>query len=113
MSDKTREYLCELCAESVKSNELHVRIGADSVTRTDVGDDLSAIGNQLMVFAVFHNECVHATAERADCDEVQYIWLARQLVDEIENRKMISITPRKEPLIKRPAFTLLQGGLSA
>jgi hypothetical protein len=77
MDDK---FTCEICLECVNNYEPHIRIGADTVLRDQHGSYCSLMSNRVMVFAVFHTECL-ANANNSDYDEVGYIDEARELVN--------------------------------
>ncbi len=109
------DFVCELCAQTVKHGDFHVRIGADTAVRKS-DSEFQPTDNTLMVVAVFHNECVEATVDQIDCDEVQYIWLARQLVDARADYALRTVKDARcapVPRIARPCLSVLTGGLSA
>lgn len=100
--------------ESVGNNDPHVRIGVDSVVRNSDGTYGSLCDGQVTVFAVFHNECVLATLNREDCDDVQYIYEARVIMTSTMGsniERFVKPDKTKEPKVQRH-LTCLQGGLT-
>lgn len=108
------QFICDLCMESISESEPQVRIGVDSVVRNQDGSYSSLVKNQVLVFAVFHSECVHVTLGRDDCDDVPYIEEARMLLTTFgADAKIIpQDTSQQEPKIKRH-LVCLQGGVRA
>lgn len=116
MSDnEEKQFICELCVEEVHDYEPHVRISADAAVRMATGAYGSLMDNKMMVFAVFHSDCLMETMEREDCDDVPYIHEARSLLHGAElcndcSRKI----GKEEPKVARVTrhLVLLRGGLS-
>lgn len=81
MSDK---FICQICLENVNHYQPHVRIGADQVVQDQHGSYASLMRNNVMVFAVYHTECVQAVDEQ-DCDDVVYIEEVKELLDTLDD----------------------------
>ena len=111
-------FVCELCIEPVHDYEPHVRIAADAAMRDDQGKYGSIISNKMMVFAVFHSECLIDTMHRSDCDDVPYIWEGRSLLNGVQlcgtcsSRNHRHGENKTMPRVNRQ-LTLLKGGLAS
>ncbi len=66
---------------------------------------------RVMVFAVFHLECLIDTMDECECDDIPYVWNARQLVDDMLNS--IGRGSVKNINLPKTHLSLLQGGLVA
>lgn len=107
-------FICELCLESVAELEPQIRLGADAVIRDSSGNYASLMSNHVMVFGVFHIECVRVTLDRTDCDDVPYISEARALLTGLGADANITPQPSvpQEPKVNRH-LVCLQGGIRA
>ncbi len=108
-------FICELCMETVNELEPQIRLGADAVVQNPTGGYSSMMNNTVMVFAVFHNECIQVTLERVDCDDIPYIEEARALLTSLgTDAKIVSkeTSVIQEPKVKRH-LVCLQGGVRA
>lgn len=102
MKNKSDQFICELCMESVSDYEEHIRIGVDSVVRVPDGSYRSLVNNRVIVFSVFHNECIKSTLDRDDCEDVFYIHEARQMYLSMQTDGVIE---HKEPQAQQPKVT--------
>lgn len=82
MSDN--KFVCEICLESVNYYEPHIRIGADQVIQDQHGVFTSLMKNNVMVFAVYHTDCLQAV-NPDDAYDVLYIEEAKELLDTLED----------------------------
>jgi hypothetical protein len=108
-----REGICELCMKPVLEGEAHVRVGADIVARK--GDEFVSLnGEQVLVFAVFHADCVLSTMGKDYCEDTEYIWEARAMMEHAdlceECKSKISLPEHTPPQPKKRHLTLLCGG---
>lgn len=108
---KTEHWLCPLCADLILDHQPVVRIAADSAVSCGRGFE-SLTNREVLVFSVFHAGCVIATMNNTDCDEVEYIDEARDILREAA---LCACCREKifEGASDRPALTVLDGGLSS
>jgi hypothetical protein len=71
----------------------------------------SLTGREVLVFALFHSKCVVETAYDIDCDEVQYIEEARDIIREAPLCDDCRLQVFEPEQAKRSHLVLLQGGL--
>jgi hypothetical protein len=93
-----------------------VRISADVATR-EKGEFLSLNDNEILIFAVFHTECVIATMDDEECDDTPYVWEARSLMELADlcdecRAKMPTDPPETPPEDKKKQrhLSLIPGG---
>lgn len=105
----SERYLCEVCDEPVEEGEPSVRIAADSAMSDGDGGCQSLTNREVMIFALFHSQCVISTYYDDFYDDVQYIDEARELISEAPlcNECHGEIFQKSKPVL-----TLLQGGIS-
>lgn len=88
-----KRFVCEICLEQINSYQPHVRLGADQVIQDQHGSFSSLMKNNVMVFAVYHTECLQAVALE-DCEDVVYIEEAKELLDVLEQPQDVSSDER-------------------
>ena len=107
------EWVCELCLKPVAEGEPHVRVAADVASRK--GEKfVSLINSGILVFAVFHSECVLSTMGKDYCEDTEYIWEARKMMEHVDLcDECKSKIPSQASVVPRPTMQhliLLQGG---
>lgn len=75
-------FICEICLEKVTDYQPHVRVGADTVVKDQQGAYCSLMSNKVMVFAVYHTDCLKSV-NMDDCDDVAYIEEVKELLDAV------------------------------
>jgi len=110
-NNDTELWVCGLCCESVNEGQPTVRIAADSAMSDGGGGCESLMNREVLVFALFHSKCVVETVHNDDCDEVDYIEEARDIMREAplcEDCRLQIFEPEQA---KRSHLVLLQGGI--
>ncbi len=85
------DYICELCVECMRDFDPQLTIQAEIGVKMPGGETLPLGSPEKMIFAVFHTECIKATMDDASCDDVPFIWEARQMLDYIDNSRQVDL----------------------
>lgn len=101
-------WVCGICFEVVKDGQPAVRIAADTAVSNGEGGYSSLTNREVLVFALFHSECVMETARSEECDDVEYIEEARDILREAQ---LCDCCRTAMFGSSRPALTLLRGGM--
>lgn len=74
-------FTCEVCGQAVSAGDRATRVLAETCVIDHGGGAIRSRGDQEVVFAVFHEECVSGTYAARECDVVAYISEAREVVE--------------------------------
>lgn len=82
MSEESDELLftCEICGIRVVSGERTVRISSETCISDGFGGGYQGENDCEIVLSVFHAECVSGTMQSRECDVINYIAEAREVV---------------------------------
>lgn len=106
MSD---EWLCGLCEELIEEGEAVVRVAADAAIGDGEGGYESLVDREVMVFAIFHSQCVVDTMGDERYWDVPYLLEAQQILAEAPLCECCrkAITPEPEAV----KFRVFDGGV--
>ncbi len=114
-SEEMQAWICQLCTEFVNDEDPQITIAANVIMVRD--DQLHELGGgEEMIFAIFHSKCVVDTMDMEHCDDVPYVWEARDLLkasvlcDECHALVSDDDPPKPEPKKRPNHLTVIKGG---
>ena len=110
--EQAEEWICEICYEPVKTGQATVRIAADSAISDGDGGVESLTNREVLVFGLFHAQCVVDTVNDPDQDDVQYIDEARDIIREAPLCNVCRHKIFEPQKVKKSRFVVLDGGLT-
>jgi hypothetical protein len=78
------EFICEVCGCRVLPGDKATRILAETCVIDVHGGGAKENGDQEVIFAVFHAECVASTYSARECDVIAYLSEAREVLEVAE-----------------------------
>lgn len=111
-NEQVEEWMCEICYELVLPGQPTVRIAADSAISDGCGGVESLTNREVLVFGLFHSQCVVDTVNDPDQDDVQYIDEARDIIKEASLCNVCHHKIFEPDKVKRSHLVLLDGGVT-
>lgn len=111
--EQVEEWICEICYEPIRHGEPTVRIAADSAISDGFGGIESLTDREVLVFGLFHAQCVVDTMNDPDQDDVEYIDEARDIIREAPLCHVCRHKVFEPHKVKKSRFVVFDGGLKA